>query len=142
MGPRLEFHSWGTPEHHTGTKQDGHRKEGEAFLRGFSSKPNKPFYFFSLFLFYYYFCVSIPADFKCEHSPGAFNAHKEQSSAGAGGHKVEQPRHQPRKEGLLPQDQQLLLRPQKGSASARSRQVAGEARPAPWQWGRVDRQLW
>lgn len=51
---------------------------------------------------------------------------------------MEQTRHQLRKAGLLPQDQQLLLRAQNGSASARSREVAGQVRAASvWQRGRV-----
>lgn len=129
--------------HRAGQPQKG----GRRILRRCSSKPNNPFFPPSFFFNYYYLCVSIPVDFKCEHSPGPFNTHKEQGSAGAGEHKVKQPRHQPRKEGLLPKDQQLLIRPQKGSASVRSRQVAGEVRPAlpsatPWQWGRVDHRLW
>lgn len=45
--------------------------------------------------------------------------HTEQSSTGARDEE-RQPRHQPRQEGLSSQEQQLLLRPQNGSALDRT----------------------
>lgn len=111
-----QWHGLGNPKYHMGKGQDSHRKEGETFLRGISSKPNNLFFIIIVIVFNVY----IPAAFKCEHSSGVFNTHTEQSSTGAGG-KEKQPRHQSKQEGLLPQDQQILLRPQNGSVLDRGR---------------------
>lgn len=98
---------WGLPKNTTWAP--GHRREGEASSREVSSTP------YNIFI--------------SAFTSQLFETHPGQSRAGAG-HEEKQPRPQPRQEGLFPQGQQPLTRPQSVPALHRSREVAGQARPA------------
>lgn len=97
------WHSLGTPK--SSTWAPGHRKEGEMLLGEISAVPCNIF-------------ISVLTSQRFETEQGWSRMQREAARA------------QERQEGLLPQEEQPLRRPQSVPALGRSREVAGEAKAA------------